>query len=91
MELLTRLLTGSHAYVEARMSDDLDGELRGLSCRRFHQHLKWCEGCSPMYECLRITVERLRSLRVAQPAPAPAIADAVLERIHREASHPDGQ
>ena len=73
------------------MSDDLDGELHGLSRRRFHQHLKWCEGCSSMYECLRITVEGLRSLRASEPEPAPAMADAVLARIHREDSHPDGQ
>lgn len=73
------------------MSDDLDGELRGLSRRRFHQHLKWCEGCSSMYECLRVTVAALRSLRAAQPEPAPAMADAVLERIHREGSLPDGR
>lgn len=91
MKLLIRLLTGSHAQIEARMSDHLDGDLRGLSRRRFHQHLSWCEGCSSMYECLRLTVGGLRSLRGAQPEPAPAMADAVLERIHRELAQPDGQ
>lgn len=91
MNVLRRLLTGSHAQVEARMSDDLDGELRGLSRRRFHQHLAWCEGCSSMYECLRVTVEGLRSLGNVQPDPQPALADAVLERIYRDAPNPDGQ
>ena len=91
MNALRRLLTGSHAQIEDRMSADLDGELRGLSRRRFHQHLAWCEGCSSMYECLRMTVQGLRSLSSAQPEPEPALADAVLERIHRDAPHPDGQ
>ena len=91
MNILRRLLTGSHAQIEGKMSDHLDGELDGLSRRRFHQHLAWCEGCSSMYECLRITVAGLRSLRLTQPEAAPAMADAVLERIRHDASHPDGQ
>ena len=91
MNALRRLLTGSHAQVEAKMSDGLDGELRGLSRRRFHQHLAWCEGCSSMYECLRLTVEGLRSLRAVEPEPAPALADAVLESIQGDVPHPDGQ
>ncbi len=91
MNALLRLLTGSHAQIEANMSDGLDGELRGLSRRRFHQHLAWCEGCSSMYECLRMTVGGLRSLKSSQPDPEPALADAVLECIHRDAPHPDGQ
>ncbi|MGI9659071.1 MAG: anti-sigma factor family protein [Gaiellaceae bacterium] len=91
MNALRWLLTGSHAQIEGKMSDDLDGELTGLSRRRFHQHLAWCEGCSSMYECLRLTVEGLRSLGTTQPEPAPAMADAVLERIRCDAAHPDGQ
>lgn len=91
MNALIRLLTGSHAQIEEKMSDDLDGELRGLSRRRFHLHLAWCEGCSSMYECLRMTVVGLRSLKRIQPEPRPALADAVLECIHRDASHPDGR
>ena len=90
MNVLIRLLTGSHAQIEGKMSDHLDGELTGLSRRRFHQHLAWCEGCSSMYECLLVTVRGLRALRAIQPEPVPAIADAVLERIRCDA-YPDGQ
>jgi len=44
-----------------------------------------------MYECLRETVGGLRSMKSQQPEPAPAIADAVVEQIHREQLDPDGQ
>ena len=91
MNALRRLLTGSHAQIEEKMSDGLDGELGGLSRRRFHQHLAWCEGCSSMYECLRITVAGLRSLKGSQPEAAPAMADAVMKRIRCDAPQPDGQ
>ena len=91
MKVLTRLLTGSHSQIEGKMSDSLEGELAGVSRRRFHQHLAWCEGCSSMYECLLATVGGLRSLRGIQPEPAPALVDAVLERIRCDAVQPDGQ
>ena len=91
MKTLRRLLTGSHEHTESRMSEHLDEELRGFGRFRLVQHLAWCEGCSSMYECLRVTVGGLRSMKSQQPEPAPAIADAVIEQIHRERLDPDGQ
>lgn len=91
MNPLISLLTGSHAHTTSHMSEHLDGELRGLARLRFVRHLAWCEGCSSVYECLRLTVENLRALKTQQPEPEPAFADAVLERLRREASPPDGQ
>jgi len=91
MNVLRRLLTGSHAQTEEHMSDHLDEELRGLARFRFVQHLRWCEGCSSMYECLRVTVGGLRQLRTEQPESDPAIAEAVLVRLRRESATPEGQ
>jgi len=91
MNTLRRLLTGSHEHTESRMSEHLDEELRWFARFRFVQHLAWCDGCSSMYECLRVTVGGLRSMKSQQPEPAPAIADAVVEQIHREQLESGGQ
>lgn len=66
----------------ARLSDYLDGELDARTWTRVKRHLARCKRCQAMLESLTRTLEQLRALgSVESVEPAPATADAVVERI----------
>jgi anti-sigma factor RsiW len=66
---------------EQRLSDHLEGELRGLRRRRILGHLARCELCRAALQSLRRTVEELRQIGAVELAPSQPLVDAVLARI----------
>ncbi len=70
---------------QARLSDQLEGELGGLRGWRVARHLAHCIRCSEMLRSLKRTVEQLHVLGRTDMAPPPArtVADEVVERIKR--------
>ncbi|MFQ5425552.1 MAG: anti-sigma factor family protein [Gaiellales bacterium] len=83
MNLLRRMLTGSHDSTQDHMSAHLDGELRGVSRWRFARHLAWCRGCQAVLDSLQATVAGLRSIGTDDDGMEPDadVADAVRGRI----------
>ncbi len=80
-----RLWIASCEETGERLSEHLEGELRGLRRGRILRHLARCEHCRAILASLSRAVEHLRSFGRVYPPPAPAVADAVLARIRREA------
>lgn len=68
---------------QARLSDQLEGELRGLRAWRVARHLAHCIRCSELLRSLGRTVEQLHALGRTDMAPPPSatVAAPVLERI----------
>jgi anti-sigma factor RsiW len=77
-------LTASHEETAARMSDLIDGELRGLRRSRVERHLRRCEGCRALLRSLSATVERLRDFSRRDMQADPALADRVVARLQEE-------
>jgi anti-sigma factor RsiW len=84
MTTITSWWQGSCHETEQRLSDHLEGELRGRRRRRILRHLARCEPCRAALESLMRTVEELRQLGRAELVPAPQLADAVIERVQYE-------
>jgi anti-sigma factor RsiW len=70
------------------LSDLVEGELEGWRRWRVVRHLAKCEHCQAVYRSLLRTLHALRDVAAMKPAPQPALADAVVERIRRESSSP---
>ncbi len=66
------------------MSAHLEGELRRLRRWRVIRHLATCERCRAVLRSLRETIAGLGALARIEPAPQPALAETVIERITRE-------
>jgi predicted anti-sigma-YlaC factor YlaD len=81
-----KLVTGSCEQTQERLSDRLDGELRGPRRLRVAAHLAHCHRCRAVLRSLSRAVQRVRLLGRKDFAPpaAPSIADDVVERIRRE-------
>lgn len=82
------LLVGSCEETGERLSDRMEGELRGFRRLRVAMHLWRCEGCSALLRSLTRTVDEVRELgRIDYVAPsAGSVSDEVVERIRRESS-----
>jgi predicted anti-sigma-YlaC factor YlaD len=65
-------------YVE----DELAEPLRG----RVARHLRMCRRCRAVWQALVATMGGLHCLGTLKPAPQPALADTVVERIRTEES-----
>jgi anti-sigma factor RsiW len=75
----------SHRETRDRLSDYIDGELDTRTRTRIMRHLARCERCRAMFESLTRTLEQLRTLGSVEAAePAPATAEAVVERIRHD-------
>lgn len=81
---LTSLWNGSCHETGEHLSEHLEGELRGLRRLRVARHLARCELCQAVLRSLIRTLEELRSLAPAAPAPAPSVVPAVVARIREE-------
>jgi anti-sigma factor RsiW len=86
--MLRNPLTASCEETGDSMSDLVEGELRGWRRWRVVRHLARCEHCQAVYRSLLRTLYALRDVAAVEPAPQPAVADAVVERIRRESSRP---
>ena len=86
--MLRNPFTATHEETGAALSDFVEGELQGWRRWRVARHLARCEYCRAVYQSLLRTLEALRDAAAVEPTPQPAVADAVLERIRREASQP---
>jgi anti-sigma factor RsiW len=82
--MLRNPFTASHEETGASLSDLVDGELQGWRRWRVLRHLGKCEHCQMVYRSLQRTLEALRDVGTVEPAPQPALADDVIERIRRE-------
>lgn len=70
---------------EARLSDQLEGELHGLRAWRVARHLAHCIRCNQTLRSLARTIDQLHKLSrtdMTPPHTAPA-ADTIIERIKR--------
>jgi anti-sigma factor RsiW len=81
--VLSSVLYGSCAETGARLSDYLEGELRGFRRFRVARHLARCERCRAVLASLTRTVEQLRELGRDQPQ-IDSVAETVVDRIRRE-------
>ncbi len=86
--MLRNPLTASHEETGEALSDFVEGELTGWRRWRVARHLATCEYCQAVYRSLLRTLDVLRDVGTIEPAPQPAFADAVVERIRREGSPP---
>lgn len=69
-----------------RLSEQLDGELRGRAAKRVLRHLARCERCREALRSLARAVDGLGSLgQVTVAVAAPSVADWVVDRIRRGA------
>lgn len=77
---------GSCEETGERLSDRLEGELRGLRRLRVAAHLSRCDRCRAVLRSLTRTVDQVRELGRADFAPPPAgsVTDGVVERIRHE-------
>lgn len=76
---------GSCEETRELLSEYLDGSLHGLRRFRVGRHLERCEHCRAVLASLVKAVEHLRSLSRREPAPSSSTAEAVLDRIRRDA------
>lgn len=83
---LMDVVVGSCAETQERLSDRLDGELRGLRRLRVAAHLLRCQRCRAVLRSLGWTVEQVRLLGRSNfvPPPGPSVTDDVVTRIRRE-------
>jgi predicted anti-sigma-YlaC factor YlaD len=85
-ERAMKLVIGSCEQTQDRLSDRLDGELRGLRRLRMAAHLAYCHRCRAVFRSLSRVVERVHLLGRGDfaPPPAPSGSDRIVERIRRE-------
>lgn len=81
---ITSLWNGTCHETGEHLSEQLDGELRGLRRLRVARHLARCELCQAVLRSLIRTLEELRSLGKIHPAPAPSVVPTVMARIREE-------
>jgi predicted anti-sigma-YlaC factor YlaD len=74
--------TGSCDEARDRLSDHLDGELRGWRRLRVVRHLRSCDRCREVVASLARAIEQLRSLGRNDPTQL-TVADAVVARIQQ--------
>jgi anti-sigma factor RsiW len=86
--MLRNPFTASHEETGASLSDLVEGELQGWRRWRVVRHLAKCEHCQAVYRSLLRTLEALRDVGTVEPAPQPAVAEAVIDRVRREGSPP---
>lgn len=86
MELVLRPWVATCEETRERLSAHLDGELEGREARRVLRHLARCPHCRELLQSLVRAVDNLRGLGHARvPAPAPSVADSVVDRIRHQA------
>ena len=80
------LVVGSCEETSERLSDRLEGTLRGVQRWRVSLHLSRCDRCRAVLRSLTRTVEQVRLLAQSdlQPPETTSIVDIVVERIRRE-------
>ena len=80
------VLVGSCEETGERLSDRMEGELRGLRRLRVAAHLSRCDRCRAVLRSLTRTVDQVRTLGQVDFAPPPSssVTDDVVERIRRE-------
>ena len=83
------LLEASCATTAEALSDQLEGELRGLRRLRVSRHLARCKRCRVTLESLLRLVQTLRALGGAEAPVDRSVAERVLTRL-REGSGVDG-
>jgi anti-sigma factor RsiW len=71
-----------HRWTHAHLSEYVDAELAPAATERVEAHVGICPHCHRVLATLRRTLEGLRSLG---DEPAPAVADAVIDRLRHEA------
>jgi predicted anti-sigma-YlaC factor YlaD len=86
--MLRNPFMASHEETGEALSDLVEGELQGWRRWRVVRHLAKCERCQAVYRSLLRTLEALRDVASVEPAPQPALADAVIERIRGESPPP---
>jgi predicted anti-sigma-YlaC factor YlaD len=84
VKVIERLWIGTCSGARDRMSEHLEGELRGFRERRFLRHLRSCDRCRAVLLSLRRAVEQLRALGRAETPSVASVADAVVNRIRPE-------
>jgi predicted anti-sigma-YlaC factor YlaD len=86
MERVLRPWVASCEETREQLSAHLDGELEGRAAKRVLRHLARCPHCRELLRSLARAVDGLRTLGQARvPAPAPSVADSVVDRIRHEA------
>jgi predicted anti-sigma-YlaC factor YlaD len=85
INVLLRPWVATCGETQERLSDHLEGGLRGREAKRVLRHLARCPHCREALRTLTRAVDGLRSFGRLQVAPeGPSVADAVVERIRRE-------
>ena len=79
-------VVGSCEETQARLSDRMEGELRGLRRLRVSMHLLGCDRCRAVFRSLVRTVGHVHELGHQDFAPPPdgSVTESVVERIRRE-------
>ena len=80
------LVVGSCEETGERLSDRLEGTLRGVRHWRVSAHLAGCDRCRAVLDSLTQAVKQLRQLGETGFAPpeSASVAGIVVERIRRE-------
>ena len=73
-----------HRWAPPRMSAYLEGDMGRRGRRRLERHLSRCAVCTRKLRVLREVLGGLRGLRDEDPAPAPSLTGAVLQRLERD-------
>jgi anti-sigma factor RsiW len=77
-----------HRWTQPHMSAYLDSDLRTQTRARFERHTAECPECLSVLDDLRRLLALLHSAPLPEPATdGPAIATAVLRRLHESADH----
>jgi anti-sigma factor RsiW len=77
-----------HRWTPPHMSAYLDADLRTQARSRLERHTAECPECRSVVYELRRLLALLQSAPPPEPAPVgPAIATAVLRRLHESADH----
>jgi anti-sigma factor RsiW len=77
-----------HRWTPPRMSVYLDSDLPTQARARLERHTAECPECRAVLDDLRHLLALLHSVPLPGPAPdGPAIATAVLRRLHESADH----
>jgi predicted anti-sigma-YlaC factor YlaD len=86
--MLRNPFMASHEETGESLSALVEGELTGWRRWRVMRHLSKCEHCQAVYRSFVRALEALRDVATVEPAPQPALAEAVIERIRRESPPP---
>jgi anti-sigma factor RsiW len=78
--------TASCEETRRQLSDYVEGELAEPLHGRVARHLRICRRCRAVWQALVATISGLSTLDAVEPAPRPALADAVVDRIRAEDS-----